>query len=54
MVNKFASNSAPLYSSVVYSPSELLVFKFLNAFSNDNFYDLNEQVKFLEVMQSSL
>ena len=56
MINKFTtSNSLTFSSSMVYSSSELLVFKFLNAFNNDEaFYDLNDQIKFLELIQNSL
>jgi hypothetical protein len=46
MIAKFASNSPPLLSGF-YSYCELLVFKFLNAFNNDEpFYDFGEQIKF--------
>lgn len=51
MVSKYGSSS-PAVTSVFYSPSELLVFKFLNAFNNDEFFfDFGEQIKFFEIFQ---
>jgi hypothetical protein len=53
MVNKFANSPVQVTSSF-YSNNELLVFKFLNAFNNDEpFYDFGEQIRFFEIFQNS-
>jgi hypothetical protein len=53
MASKF-SNSTSQVTSAFYSNSELLIFKFLNAFNSDEpFYDFGDQIKFFEVFQHS-